>query len=237
MNAQNSRVADPLLCAALALVAGPARLAAAAQCRRRRRRPILPCGSRGRAKRRPRQCVGAASISRRSTSGRATSSISAPRVAIQPVGAKEETFGVIFATAAHAGRQASRAPSCSRTSRSRRPTFRRCPNRGAAYSAELQKQHRERRAHDRARPARGVARRRRNQAADGARPEQPAAGDRQLFAGDPGARSTARRSSKPVPDDSRFKRVINTRALILQAGFGDKLLHPRLRRLARGRCA
>ena len=37
---------------------------------------------------------------------------------------------------------------------------------------------------------------------------------------------------KPVPDHSRCKRVINTRALILQGGFTDDVLHARLRRLA-----
>ena len=39
---------------------------------------------------------------------------------------------------------------------------------------------------------------------------------------------------KPVAGDSRFQRVINTRALILQGGLGQQVLPPRLRRLARG---
>ena len=143
-------------------------------------------------------------------------------LAIKPTGAKDETFGVIFATARTQvdkvartvvfedmkiskidfptlpePRRGVRAPSCRRNSP---PSVRTI-------------------ALDRLQASLALA---------GVKPptvagaEQSAAGARQLLAGDPGADRRRAGASSRCPAQPRFKRVINTRALILQGGLGDK---------------
>ena len=93
---------------------------------------------------------------------------------------------------------------------------------------------RARRAHDLARPARGLAGAGRHQAADGRGAEQPAAGDRQLLAGDPGAdrrRAGAEAGAGPSARPARHQHARADPAGRLRR----QVLHPRLRRLARSR--
>ena len=145
------------------------------------------------------------STSRRSTSGTTTGSTSACALAIKTDGAKDETFGVIFATARTQVDKVARTVVFEnlKITKTDFPTL---PDHGASYTAELQNEFAtsvRTIALDR---LRGVARARRHQAADGRGAEQSAAGDRQLLAGDSradrrragdeaGARSLAVRSA------------------------------------------
>ena len=107
-------------------------------------------------------------------------------LAIKPDNAKQETFGVIFASARTQVDKVMRTVVFEnlRISKIDFPTL---PDHGAAYAAELQTAVRHDHSHHVARPSRVLARARRHQAAHRGRAEQPAVGDRQLFAGDSGA--------------------------------------------------
>jgi len=140
-------------------------------------------------------------------------------LAIQPVGAKEETFGVIFATARTQVDRVARTVVFEnlRITKTDFPTL---PNRGAAYAAELQK--------NIANDVRTIAldRLEASLAAAGIKPQGiPIATDppRILVSYSPAILVPIDGAPvlKPVPNHSRAKRVINTRALILQGGFGD----------------
>ena len=175
------------------------------------------------------------STSRRSTSGTATSSTSARRSRSSTTGAKDETFGVIFATArtqvdkvartvvfenmqhhqdrlSDAARIAARRtrPSCRRNSRRKVRTIVARPARSPR--------------------SRSPASSRRRSRCSNNPPQVIVSYSPAILVPIDGAPVM-----KPVPSDSRFQRVINTRALILQGGLEQKLLHPRLRRLARRR--
>ena len=126
-------------------------------------------------------------------------------LAIKPTGAKDETFGVIFATRAHAGRQGARARSCSRTSGSRRSTSRRCRTTVQRTRPSCRRNSRQ--------VVRTIAldRLESSLALAGIKPptvagaEQSAAGHRQLFAGDPGAdrrRAGVEAGARPQPRSS-----------------------------------
>ena len=154
-------------------------------------------------------------------------------LAIKPDGAKEESFGVVFATARTAGRPRAAHGGLRGPEASRRSTSRRLPDRGAAYARELQTQLATAGAHDLARPARGLAGAGRRQAADASRCRTIRRRSSSATRRRSWCRSTARRCSSRCPTTSRFQRVINTRALILQGGLGRQLLPARLRRLAR----
>ena len=108
-------------------------------------------------------------------------------VAIKPTGAKEETFGVIFATARTQVDKVARTVVFEdlKITQDRLPDAAEPRRRLRGRAAEASS--RAKITHDLARPAEVVAGARRHQAADGRGAEQPAAGDRQLFAGDPGA--------------------------------------------------
>ena len=142
-------------------------------------------------------------------------------LAIKPVGAKEETFGVIFATARTQVDQVARTVVFEdlKITKSDFPTLPESRRRVRGRAAE---EHRQRRAHDRARPARGVARARRGSS----RPPVPVQNDppQVIVSYSPAILVPIDGAPvmKPVPGHSRFQRVINTRALILQGGLGDK---------------
>ncbi len=141
-------------------------------------------------------------------------------VAIQPVGAKEETFGVIFATARTQVDRVARTVVFEnlKVTKSDFPTL---PNRGAAYAAELQK--------NVASDIRTIAldRLEASLAAAGIKPPTvPVRNDppRVVVSYSPAILVPIDGAPvlKPVPSHSRAQRVINTRALILQGGFGNK---------------
>src|SRR5436190_3806031 len=141
-------------------------------------------------------------------------------VAIQPVGAKEETFGVISATARTQVDRVARTVVFEnlRITKTDFPTL---PNHGEAYSAELQKSV--------ANDVRTIAldRLEASLAAAGIKPPAvPVQNDppRVIVSYSPAilVPIDGQPVVKPLPEDSRFKRVINTRALILRGGFGDK---------------
>ncbi len=141
-------------------------------------------------------------------------------VAIQPVGAKEETFGVIFATTRTQVDRVARTVVFEnlKITKTDFPTL---PDRGAAYTAELQK--------NVANDVRTIAldRLEASLAAAGIKPPAvPVQNDppHVIVSYSPAilVPIDGQPVVKPVPEDSRFKRVINTRALILRGGFGDK---------------
>jgi hypothetical protein len=140
-------------------------------------------------------------------------------VAIQPVGAKEETFGVIFATARTQVDRVARTVVFEnlKVTKSDFPTL---PNRGAAYADELQKNvpaGMRSIALDRLEASLAVAGLKAPAVPIATEPPQvivsysPA-----ILVPIDGAPVL-----KSVPNHSRAKRVINTRALILQGGIGD----------------
>ena len=142
-------------------------------------------------------------------------------LAIQPVGAKEETFGVIFATTRTQVDRVARTVVFEnlRITKTDFPTL---PDRGAAYTAELQK--------NVANDVRTISldRLEASLAAAGIKPPTVAVQNNPpqvLVSYSPAilVPIDGPPNFKEVPDDSRFQRVINTRALILKGGFGDKL--------------
>src|SRR5215471_11573303 len=142
-------------------------------------------------------------------------------LAIQPVGAKEETFGVIFATARTQVDRVARTVVFEnlKITKTDFPTL---PNRGAAYTVELQK--------NIANDVRTISldRLEASLAAAGIKPPTVAVQNNPpqvIVSYSPAILVPIDGAPvfKPVPDDSRFQRVINTRALILKGGFGDKL--------------
>jgi hypothetical protein len=145
-------------------------------------------------------------------------------VAIQPVGAKEETFGVIFATARTQVDRVARTVVFENL-RITKNDFPALPNRGAAYADELQKNI----AHD----VRTIAldRLEASLALAGIKtPTVPVMNNppRVIVSYSPAILVPIDGAPvlKPVPDDSRFERVINTRALILRGGFSrDFYIH------------
>ena len=171
------------------------------------------------------------STSRRSTSGTTTRSTSARRWRSSRTGAKDETFGVIFATRAHAGRQ------------------------GRAHGRLREPEDHEDRLPDAARPRRRLRRRAADRssrtdvrtisldrleaslALAGIKPPTVAVQNNPpqvIVSYSPAILVPIDGAPvlKPVPGHSRFQRVDQHRALILQGGLGRQLLHPRLRRLA-----
>jgi hypothetical protein len=117
-------------------------------------------------------------------------------VAIKPTGAKDETFGVVFATARTQVDKVARMVVFEnlKITKSDFPTL---PNHGAQYSAALQKRFGsdlKTISLDRLRLLAAA-----DQAADGACEQRAAAGDRELFAGDPGAhrRCAAEAGARP----------------------------------------
>ena len=151
-------------------------------------------------------------------------------VAIKPVGAKDESFGVIFATARTQVDKVARTVVFEnlQVTKSDFPTL---PNRGAALRRRAAEGSRRAGAHDLARPATGVAGRRRRQADDGAGQQHAAAGDRQLLAGDPGA--DRRRAGAEAGAGTRGCAARHQHPRADPAGRRRRhLLHPRLRRLA-----
>ena len=145
-------------------------------------------------------------------------------LAIQPVGAKEETFGVIVATARTQVDRVARTVVFEnlKITKTDFPTL---PNRGAGYAAELQK--------NIASDVRTIAldRLEASLALAGIKPPTvPVKNDppRVIVSYSPAILVPIDGApvEKPVPDDSRFQRVINTRALILRGGFGrDYYIH------------
>ncbi len=140
-------------------------------------------------------------------------------LAIQPVGAKEETFGVIFATARTQVDRVTRTVVFEnlKITKSDFPTL---PNRGAAYTAELQK--------NIASDVRTIAldRLEASLATTGVKPPAVAIATTPpnvIVSYSPAILVPIDGAPvlKPVPNHGRTKRVINTRALILQGGFGD----------------
>ncbi len=138
-------------------------------------------------------------------------------LAIKPTGAKEETFGVIFATARTQVDKVARTVVFEnlRISKIDFPTL---PDRGAAYAAELQTEF--------AKTIRTIAldRLQSSLALAGIKPPTVAVQNTppQVFVSYSPAILVPIDGApvlKPVPGDSRFKRVINTRALILQGGL------------------
>ena len=140
-------------------------------------------------------------------------------LAIQPVGAKEEAFGVIFATARTQVDRVARTVVFEdlTITKSDFPTL---PNRGAAYAAELQKSI--------ASDVRTIAldRLEASLAATGIKPPlMPVVNDppQVIVSYSPAILVPIDGAPvlKPVPGHDRAKRVMNTRALILQGGLGD----------------
>ena len=170
--------------AILATLALHADLRAVAGSRRRRRRRSRPIRGRATSICPTRRC---SSTSRRSTSGTATGSTSAAALAIKPTGAKDETFGVVFATARTQVDKVARTVVFEnlKITKTDFPTL---PNHGAAYTRRAAEGIREASVRtislDRLEASLALA---------GVKPptvavqQHAAAGDRQLFAGDPGA--------------------------------------------------
>ena len=140
-------------------------------------------------------------------------------VAIKPAGAKDETFGVIFATARTQVDKVARTVVFEnlKITKSDFPTL---PDRGAAYAAELQT----RLAAD----VRTIAldRLQASLALAGIKPPTVAVQNNApqvLVSYSPAILVPIDGAPvmKPVPNSSRFQRVVNTRALILQGGLGN----------------
>jgi len=140
-------------------------------------------------------------------------------LAIKPTGAQQETFGVVFATARTQVDKVTRMVVFEdlQITKADFPTL---PNRGAAYTAELQRQF--------ATDFRTISldRLEASLAATGIKP--PAvpvnnAPPQVIISYSPAILVPIDGAPvlKPVPSHSRVQRVINTRALILQGGFGN----------------
>jgi len=141
-------------------------------------------------------------------------------LAIKPAGAKDETFGVVFATARTQVDKVMRTVVFENLTitKSDFPTL---PNRGAAYATELQKQF-----------AAGVKtisldRLEASLALAGIKPPTVAVNNappQLLVSYSPAILVPIDGAPvlKPVPNHAQAQRVINTRALILKGGFGDK---------------
>ena len=140
-------------------------------------------------------------------------------LAIKPAGAKEETFGVVFATARTQVDKVMRTVVFEnlKITKSDFPTL---PNHGAAYAAELQQKF-----------AAGVKtisldRLESSLALVGVKPPTVAVNNappQVIVSYSPAILVPIDGAPvlKTVPNDSRFQRVINMRALILKGGFGD----------------
>ena len=140
-------------------------------------------------------------------------------VAIKPTGAKDETFGVIFATARTQVDKVARTVVFEnlKITKSDFPTL---PDRGAAYGAELQKRF----ASDL--KTISLDRLQASLALAGIKPPTVAVQNNPpqvLVSYSPAILVPIDGAPvmKPAPNSSRFQRVINTRALILQGGFGN----------------
>ena len=140
-------------------------------------------------------------------------------VAIKPTGAKDETFGVIFATARTQVDKVARTVVFEnlKIAKSDFPTL---PDRGAAYAAELQTRV--------AADVRTISldRLQASLALAGIKPPVVAVQNNPpqvLVSYSPAILVPIDGAPvmKPAPNSSRFQRVINTRALILQGGFGN----------------
>jgi hypothetical protein len=138
-------------------------------------------------------------------------------LAIKPTGAKEETFGVIFATARTQVDKVARTVVFEnlKVSKVDFPTL---PNHGLAYAAELQTEF--------AKTIRTISLDRLQSSLALAGIKPPAvpvqnAPPQVIVSYSPAILVPIDGAPvlKPVPSDARFKRVINTRALILQGGF------------------
>lgn len=141
-------------------------------------------------------------------------------LAVKPTGATEETFGVVFATARTQVDRVTRTVVFEnlQITKSNFPSL---PDNGAAYSAELQ-----------TRLAAGVKTISLDRleaslklAGIKAPPVQVNNNPPQVIVSNTPAILVPIDGApvlKPVPDDSRFKRVINTQALILQGGIGQQ---------------
>jgi len=141
-------------------------------------------------------------------------------LAIKATGAKEETFGVIFATARTQIDKVARTVVFENMQVSK-VDFPTLPNRGAAYAPELQKEF--------AAKIRTIAldRLQSSLALAGIKPPTVPVQNNPpqvLVSYSPAILVPIDGAPviKPVPNDSRFKRVINTRALILQGGIEQK---------------
>jgi hypothetical protein len=141
-------------------------------------------------------------------------------LAFMPKGAKEETFGVLFATARTQVDKINRTVVFEnlKITRSNFPTL---PDGGAAFAAELQTAV--------ANDVRTIAldRLTTSLALNGIKPPTVAVQNTppKVFVSNSPAILVPIDGApvmKPVPSDSRFKRVINTHALILQGGLGDQ---------------
>ncbi len=141
-------------------------------------------------------------------------------LAIKVTGAKDETFGVIFATARTQVDKVARTVVFEnmKISKIDFPTL---PNRGAAYVPELQKEF--------ARKIRTISldRLQSSLALAGVKPptvEVQNNPPQVIVSYSPAILVPIDGAPvmKPVPSDSRFQRVINTRALILQGGLGQR---------------
>jgi hypothetical protein len=140
-------------------------------------------------------------------------------LAIRPTGTKEETFGVVYATARTQVDRNTRTVVFEnlQITRSDFPTL---PNRGAAYAAELQKEF--------AASVRSIAldRLEASLALAGIKPPAVSVNNtppQVIVSNSPAILVPIDGTPvlKHIPDDTRFQRVINTRALILKGGFGQ----------------
>ena len=141
-------------------------------------------------------------------------------LAIKPTGAKEETFGVIFATARTQVDKVARTVVFENL-KITKIDFPTLPDRGAAYARRAAEARSPPISHDLARPAASVARARRRSSrrrspVQNNPPQVIVSYSPAILVPIDGAPVM-----KPVPSSSRFQRVINTRALILQGGFGN----------------
>jgi len=143
-------------------------------------------------------------------------------LAIKPTGAKDETFGVLFATARTQVDKVTRTVVFQdvRITKTDFPTL---PNHGAQYTAELQK------AADAGVRSISLDRLTASLAATGIKPptvEVRNTVPQVLVSYTPAILVPIDGAPvlKPVPNHSRLERVINTRALILRGGLGDKYL-------------
>jgi hypothetical protein len=140
-------------------------------------------------------------------------------VAIKPTGAKDETFGVVFATARTQVDKVMRTVVFEnlKFTKSDFPTL---PNRGAGYAAELQQKFAadvKTISLDRLESSLAVAGiKPPTVAVDNAPPQVLVSYSPAILVPIDGTPVL-----KPVPNHSRVQRVINTRALILKGGFGD----------------
>jgi hypothetical protein len=141
-------------------------------------------------------------------------------VAIKPAGEKQETFGVVFATARTQVDKVAREVVFEdlRVTKSDFPTL---PERGAAYAAEVQKRF----ASDL--KTISLDRLESSLAAAGVKPSAVTVDNtppRVIVSYSPAILVPIDGAPvlKPIPNHARFQRVINTRALIVKGGFDDR---------------